>query len=96
MGEAGDCHPEGDGSAASRVDVGCRWQFRESRRGRADFSELSLSGSTVSFGSSRDSQESPTVPEPIVREHSFMEGAEDMALEALLGLPCRTRRRARN
>ncbi|CAE7909825.1 unnamed protein product, partial [Symbiodinium microadriaticum] len=44
---------------------------------------LALVAPTVSFGSSRDSQESPTVPEPIVREHSFMEGAEDMALEAV-------------
>lgn len=38
---------------------------------------------TASFGSSLDSQESPTVPEPIVREHSFMEGAENMAIQAL-------------
>lgn len=37
----------------------------------------------ASFGSSLDSQESPTVPEPIVREHSFMEGAENMAIQAL-------------
>ena len=44
---------------------------------------LALVAPTVSFGSSRDSQESPTVPEPIVREQSFMESAEHMALEAL-------------
>jgi len=44
---------------------------------------LALVSATVSFGSSRDSQESATVPEPIVRDHSFMEGGENMAIQAL-------------
>ena len=44
---------------------------------------LALVAPTTSFGSSLDSQESPTVPAPIVREHSFMEGAENMAIKAL-------------